>query len=312
MKGRVEKNENLAKEIEKEKKKQEFEEKRVLFEKKARKIIKIFSLAFLIFTSFFYYTRFLEPSMLLVSEIRIENAKVPASLSGLKLLHFSDLHYKTTTNEAFLIKLVDSVNALKPDIIVFTGDLLESEVSYTKEDYQVLTEKLSELACTISKYYVKGEEDYENDGIIEIIMKDAGFILLDNLHDTIYGTVDEKIQIYGLGIQGKNDFHQEEAFQEFTPDVFSIALFHEPDSIDKLANYPVDIALSGHSHNNQLQIPLIHSLLKKEGATAYLNGHYILSNTHLFVNSGLGTDNGLKLRFLSFPTLNFYRFVRPN
>lgn len=302
MMNRTEKNEKITKKIEKEKHKKENLEKK-------KRIVKILILVFIILSFLLYYMRFIEPKILVVKETKIENEKLPESFNGLKLVHFSDLHYKVTTEENELRNLIEKINRLKPDIVVFTGDLLDSNVTYTKEDYENLESELTKLNANIEKYYVLGEEDYKEKEQVKLIFKDANFIYLDNKSDIIYGSNNEKIQIVGLGSKEENDFQKEEALENLEQNLYTITIFHEPDRIDEVKNQNIDLVLAGHSHHNQINLPIISSLLTKDNAKTYKNSYYKINNIDFYINQGIGTDYNAKLRFMTFPTISFYRIV---
>lgn len=298
---RVEKNEKITKKIEK-------KEKIEQIEKKGKKWLLILFLLLFLFFACFYYMRFIEPKQLRVKEIKLEYATFPESLSGLKLVHFSDLHYKTTIEEEDLKNLVNQINLLKPDIVVFTGDLLDKNISYTIEDYSTLSKNLEAIDIDISKYYVKGEEDYNNSNL-EIIMKDAGFISLNNTSDIIYGNEQEWIQINGLGSELEQDFDAEAAFTDLSNEIFTITLLHEPDTILELTNNHIDLALAGHSHNSQINIPVLKEIFQDENAMTYYQEYYRINQTDFYINSGIGTNYTLKLRLFNPPTINLYRII---
>jgi len=297
MTNRVERSEKMVKKI----KKEEQHERNIQTGKKFFKIGLIF---LIIFVFWFYYMRFIETGMLFVEEVKIESSRVPASLSGLKVVQFSDLHYLTTFDHAYLDKLVSKINLTKPDIVVFTGDLLDSGISYRDEDYEDLINVLTKIECEISKYYVKGEEDYKVEKA-DYILSSAGFINLTNESDVITSSSFEKIEIHGFGTLSDEDFIDYSA----NSNTYSIALFHEADMILKLKDSYFDLALAGHSHGNQIHLGFMNQIFSKENAKEYVNGLYKLDSTTLFVNSGIGTSKSMKLRFLTPPSISLFRIV---
>ena len=88
---------------------------------------------------------------------------------------------------------------------------------------------------------------------------------------------------------------------------YTIVLAHEPDQIDYINNYDIDLYLTGHSHLWQVRLPLIGAIWTPEGAKKYYDEHYIIDETNMYVNGGLGTS-GLKLRYFNKPSINMYRF----
>ena len=86
-------------------------------------------------------------------------------------------------------------------------------------------------------------------------------------------------------------------------------MFHEADNILELQDKNIDLALSGHSLNNRINLPIIKDLLSVEGAIDYYDDYYNLNQTHLYINAGLGTNEN-RLRLFTPPAINFYRIVR--
>ena len=83
------------------------------------------------------------------------------------------------------IRIASKINELKPDIIVFTGDLLDKNISLTQNTEEELTTYLSSLKCSLYKYAIYGDEDLDNKRYSEI-MSNSGFILLENKITPLY------------------------------------------------------------------------------------------------------------------------------
>lgn len=278
-------------------------------DKKNRKftLLKIILLIIIFGFSLLYYMRFIETNRLSVKEVKIESIKIPESLSGLKVAHISDLYYKSTIDKNYLKKLTKEINRLKPDVLVFTGDLLSDEIEYSKEDYKDLIYYFKKMDVN-NKYYVKGDNDYNNNDISNIL-ESSEFVFLNNKEDYIYGSDNLKIVIHGLGSFIRDDFKLNDAFVTNDETLFNIVLLHEPDNILELKDRNVDLVLAGHSLNNRINLPLIKDLFNVNGAIDYYDSYYNVNQTHLYVNAGLGTNEN-RLRLFTPPTINFYRLVR--
>jgi len=284
--------------IEEEKQKQKRkEEKKKRFRKN---LIKTTIFIFLSIFATFYYMRFYEVKRLEVNEIKVEDKLIPESFNGFKIVHISDIHYKMTTEKLDLEKMVNKINKLKPDILVFTGDLLDETIDYEEKDYQELEEILLKIDVTMTKYYIKGNHDYNFDNI-EDIFYNSGFVSLNNSEDLIYLSDNEFIKLKGYGSSIKNDFNYQDNNNGYT-----ISIIHEPDNANIIKDS--NLILAGHSHNLQINIPVIKTLFKVNGCNNYYDNYYDLGNTKLYINSGIGTSI-YKLRLLTPPTINFYRLA---
>ncbi len=288
---------------EKKKEKKEGKEK-----KKSHFFLKILFLFIIIAFIGIYYMRFIETKMLFVKEIKIEDTNIPEGFSGLKVVHFSDLHYRMSTEEEDLKKIVHKINALKPDVLVFTGDLLDHTISYQKEDYDFLMEQFKKMDATIAKYYIKGNHDYFTDQV-DIILQNAEFTSLNNKSDVIYANEYEKIQFLGTGSSLENDFQKEEAMSNIENGLYTILLLHEPDNLLEMDHSSISLALAGHSHHHQIHIPYLCEAFTVEGAKTYHDSFYQVQNTSLYINGGIGTSI-YPFRLFAPPTINLYRLVR--
>ena len=103
------------------------------------------------------------------------------------------------------------------------------------------------------------------------------------------------------------DIAQIHEYLEQNNAVYKILLTHEPDIIDNTNIF--DLVLAGHSHNSQINLPIIRDFTKIDGAKKYYLPYYKVNNTNLYISGGLGTSN-YKLRFLNKPSINFYRIVK--
>ena len=107
----------------------------------------------------FLYAWFIGSKGLKVKEYKLAIENLPAEYHGLKVAHISDIHYGESINAKELEKLKDTVNSLKPDIIVFTGDISTDGLS--NKQIEEASEIMSQMKATIGKYAIKGNHDYD-------------------------------------------------------------------------------------------------------------------------------------------------------
>ncbi len=276
----------------------------------AKRIFTFLLILFILFSAFIYYVLNIGTTSLLVKEKKITTERMPSAFHGLKVIVFSDLHYPTTFLEKQLQNLQKEINIRKPDLIFFVGDLIESKEKISSKQEKTIQNFLSSLEAKLGKYAVLGEEDNEN---TKNILTSSAFRVLEDDYDLIYQKEMSPILLIGLDSRKKVPdfekalayFKEENAYQ----DIFSIALFHHPDTITSLLQTTkVDFAFAGHSHNGQIRIPYLAPLIKKEGATTYYDPYYKIENTELYISSGLGSSNS-PYRFFSRPSIFFFRFT---
>lgn len=299
---REEKNKKIAEKIR--------EEEKLEKKKKRRKKLSIFLLIMILIISLmFIYMRFVGTKGLIVREYKVVNEKLPKEFHGFKIVHFSDLHYLSSFDKSNLKKLITKINELKPDIVVFTGDLTDSDTEISSNDLDDIKNLLNKIQITTGLYAIKGNHDYDNNNF-EIVFNQTNFKILNNTYDLIYHHGSIPILITGIGSTIQNDYDIGSAYSYNEMDsLFTISLLHEADVLDEIiSSNKVDLALAGHSHNGQIRLPFIGALKTMEGSKKYYNEYYKVNNTDLYISGGLGTSL-FKLRFFNHPSINFYRLV---
>lgn len=292
--GRIEKNKEKQLEIIKD------EEK----EHQAKIIKRIVLLIILILiVSFFFilYVTEIATTKMVVREEIVQSSKVTKLFHGYKIVNFSDLH---DVSEEMVRETVKLINRSKPDLLLFTGDLLDGKDIDTKEKEKLVRE-LKKLSANSLKYAVLGENDTEQ---ASAILKEVGFNILENSYDLIYQG-DDSILLMGLNSDKENldsllAYYNTETKND---NIYSILMMHKPDSIDDvLARHSVDIAFAGHSHLGEVRLPLIGTIITREGAKKYKDGYYDINNTKFFISSGVGI-NVYDFRFFDRPSIDLIR-----
>ncbi len=264
-----------------------------------RHSFKIIKNLFIIFILLAIFVRFYGVSQIVTKEYSIISKEIPRGFDGIKIVQISDIHYGTTINESNLKKMVNKVNQLKPDIIVFTGDLVAKGINPTDKIKAEITVNLSKLEAPIGKYAIASNEDLESD-IFSDLITNSGFTLLNNEAKLIYNNDDEPIELVGISsINSKIEL----------TDNYKIALIHKPDDFDNIKNDNYNIVMAGHNHGGIIRLPFLGGLINIEGAKKYHNDYYEIDNTKLYVSSGLGTSN-INFRMFNQPSINLYRFYK--
>lgn len=303
MMSRSEKNEKIEKELKKEDQKEKSNKRKKTF-------LKIIFILFIIGLILIFYMHFIGTKGLQVREYKIESSQLPDNFHGFKIVHFSDLHYLTTIHQKEINNIVSKINELRPDLVVFTGDLIDNKKTPTKEELDSLIKSLNKITATIGLYAIKGNHDYINDNF-EKVFNATNFKILDNSYQLVYYKDSTPIIITGIGsiLEEKADIDQAFSYDK-DDNLYTITLLHEPDILDNIINkYSVNLALAGHSHNGQIRLPKIGAIVKMEKGTKYPNEKYTIGNTELYVSGGIGTSI-YELRFFNHPSINLYRLVK--
>lgn len=278
-------------------------------EQKTHTFLNIVIFVIVAITSLFLYAKYIGIKGLVVKEYRIQNNTLPSNFSGVKIVHFSDLLYKSTVTNNDVIELIDKINLYKPDIVVFTGDLVNKNVKLKAKDQSFLIEQLSNIHSTIGKYAISGDydfylKDYEN------IMTESGFTMIDNNYEELFYGTNESIYIVGLPSSIKSSIKLEEAFKFYDENnqKWTILLLHDGNTIKYLDNssYEVNLILGGHSLNGSVVVPYYGGLFIDKYSYKYYDSYYQKGITDIYISSGIGTNN-YKYRFNNKPSINVYR-----
>ncbi len=279
-----------------------------------KKIVSFFLIIFLLITLTIIYARYGGTSGLITKEYKIESSLIGEDFDGLKVVHFSDLHYLRVTNNDKLKEIVDEINLIKPDIVFFTGDLIDKDFTLTDKDKDDLINGLSSIKAKYGKYAVLGNHDYvKNIEIFKDIYSNSNFNLLQNSYDIIYSSNNDKLFIGGVDNYSYNEADINKVMEYFNDNSdisYKIILVHEPDYIDNiLTNYNVNLVLAGHSHNGQINIPYIKNFFLPYGSRKYYENYYKVNDTDLYISSGIG-ESSVNFRLFNKPSINFYRINR--
>lgn len=273
------------------------------------KKMKIFILLLLIAGGLFFWMRFISTKNLIIKEYAFKDSNLPSQFIGKKIVQFSDLHYGSTIFAKELDKIVNKINSQNPDLIFFTGDLVDKDYTMEKDDEKILIEALSNMKSKLGKYAVKGNHDYDYKKFNEL-MSDSGFELLVNDYEFIYTDNNIPIVLAGVSSPIKERINFKTTFdfikEDETANYFTILLAHEPDTLKDVRKYHINLMFSGHSHGGQVRLPLMKALVTPKGSKVYYEEHYLVDETNLYVSSGIGTSK-FKIRFFNRPSINLIR-----
>lgn len=282
MKTRTEKNKEIQNKITKEK-----------YQKKMRIIIKVFSIIFIFCFSIITYGIFIGAKSIVINEKKITSNLIPINFHGLKLVHFSDLLYDSL-NQTDLKNIQTKINKLKPDILVFTGDIQKKDYELTKNDIELLNNFFQGLHSSIKKYAIKGNQDTD---IFQVIMENSNFTILNNQEDLLYYQDLTPLKIVGFD---SNKLSFDNIKDE---NYYTICLIHNPDKID-LIKTKCHLTLAGDTLGGEIKIPFIKGLFTNH---KYNKEYYKLHDNQIYISNGLG--NNYKIRLFNRPNINLYRLT---
>ena len=276
-----------------------------------KKILKWLLIIFIILFLTIVYARYVGTMGLVTKEYTINDSDVPDGFDGIKIVHFSDLHYNRAISLSKVKSIIDEINLINPDIVVFTGDLIDRDATLSNKDYNDLTNLLLKINARYGKYAIMGNHDYikDKEKVIDVY-NGSNFKYLDNDYEVIYNKNMETIFIGGLGTISyeQEDINKTLDYLNENKDIdYKIVLVHEPDISGQIAkDYHVNLILAGHSHNGQVRLPIIGAIYTPPHARKYYDNYYRIEGTDLYISSGIGVSL-VNYRLWNRPSINFYR-----
>jgi uncharacterized protein len=246
-----------------------------------------------------------EPFRLGVTRLTLKSSKLNGA-PPLRILHFSDLHIeRSTIREKKLLKLIDE---LRPDVIVYTGDLLN--FSYltdvqARSDCQAI---LKQIQAPLGVYAIPGTPLIDSPEVLKSIYTGLDHIqLLINETQVIEGY--PLVQLIGLGCTHDRSLDAPQLDRlrpEVPPEKFSLLLYHSPDLMPEAIEANIDLYLCGHTHGGQVRLPIIGAILTGSiYRKRYEMGRYVQNHTTLYVSRGIGLEGkgAPRMRFLCPPEI---------
>lgn len=268
----------------------------------------LFFIIILLIVLLIIYGKFLGNSGLILKQYEITDNKIPNSFNNLKIAHFSDILYKRKEDIELFDTIIEKINDKKVDIIIFSGNLTGDNYKFNEEESRKVIEKLSKLNSTYGKYYVSGKND-KNDPSYDNIMTSSGFVSLNDNKDIIFSKKNEQIMLLGLDYNSPGAYIPD-AIKDLN-NLYKIITFSESDEIDEITSYNFELALSSNSLNGQINIPIVKDFFIRDGSKKYINPYYKVSNTNLYISSGIGTDK-IDFRLFNKPSCNIYVLKNKN
>lgn len=241
-----------------------------------------------------WYAFEIEPYRLTVEEYQREGRQGRGD--RLRLVQFSDLHIKEDFTCQDFRKVVERINALEPDLVLFTGDLYDHWTRYNEDEELVAL--LAQIQAREAKVAIWGNRDYVggSQDRYEELMARGGFTLLCSESTFVTTEGGSRILLTGLDDGMMGDAYVPDP-QDVPASDFSVLMVHEPNAADNFLSYAYDLVLSGHSHGGQINIPFLPEINHEAVsftimADKYPRGNFWLdADTMLHVNTGIGTTH---------------------
>jgi predicted MPP superfamily phosphohydrolase len=243
-----------------------------------------------------------------VRTIDIKSSKIPDGFSGNIIVHLSDFHNKKIGNP----KLIEAIKKVNPNIIVFTGDLIDSRL-YNEE---IAIGLLNEIRKIAPVYYVTGNHEWRS-GKYSRLRKRIENCKVTIVDDKYYKINKGNDSIYIVGFDDprkySNEYKEYKQFEikfkdvmnEIKDDKFKILLSHRPELFSLYSSQNIDLVFSGHAHGGQVRLPFIGGLFSPHQGLfpKYTDGIYKKENSILIVSRGLGNSSIAPQRLFNRPEI---------
>lgn len=268
-------------------------------------MLKAIIIVLILFVVFYFYNNNISTGGIILKEKRIINEKIPDNMNGLKIIQFSDLKYGTTMNINKVKELVNLINSRKPDLVLFTGNLISDKYELSAKEQESLIKILSKIDSRLGNYAIYG---YDDDESFRTILNQSDFNIMANGYDLIYKNNSDPILLIGedCALDERIDIKKSFEYKQTNQNIYTIVLTNETNPIDEILSNKPDLILAGGNLNGTIRIPGIGGIIKKTGSTKYMNPYYKVGDCDIFVSSGLGTD-GIGFRINNHPSINLIR-----
>lgn len=263
------------------------------------------------------YARYVEPYWPVLERRRMVLPKLPPGLAGLQIAQLSDLHLSECIPPSFLQEHLARVVARQPALIFLTGDYVTAG---NWKWIQQLPNVLRGLSAPCGVYAVLGNHDYgvyhpfptpRGRGIgdrVTAALEQIGIVVLRNTA-CVVEVAGARLQLVGVDDEWSGYCDPEAAFAGADPDLATIALTHNPDTVvERLAHCAYDWVLCGHTHGGQVRIPFYGAPVLPIRNRRYDAGEFDVHGKKLYVNRGLGCIR--QVRFNCRPEMTLFTLAQ--
>lgn len=233
-----------------------------------------------------------------VKEVTVKSDLLPANWKPVQIAVLSDLHIVSNTpgEKKWLEEVVAKTNALHPDVIMITGDIIDDSVDVLKEQVK----PLFDLKAKDGVYYVFGNHELYrgSDSWQHYFESQGASVLNDETQDVVLN--DNPVLLAGI-------YRRPELLKKQVVEKPVILLSHYPAVATRVPADMVTLQLSGHTHGGQI-LPL--AWLVANSNSGFVRGLYQVGKSHLYVSPGTGLWRGFPFRFMVPPEITLITLER--
>ncbi|WP_397571823.1 metallophosphoesterase [Schlesneria sp. T3-172] len=208
--------------------------------------------------------------------------RLPVEWDGLSILHLADTHFLGGVKRTYFERVCEEANGLKPDVILFTGDLLDD---LSTLDW--LPSTFGRLRAPLGKYFILGNHDWlVGAERIRAELQRQGWI--DLASQCIELRSPEKTRPLILAGDETPWMGTHPDLSQVDPSHFRILLSHTPDNITWATEQGIDLMLAGHTHGGQIRLPILGPVYSPSRfGCRYASGVFWIDPTLMYVSRGI-------------------------
>lgn len=229
-----------------------------------------------------------------VRRVELAIRDLPPALDGFRMVQLTDLHISRLMHGDWVREVVERSNALRPDLVVITGDLIDGSPQARAGDVRPLADLAARHGVIASlgnhEYYFGAERwtrTFEGLGMRVLVNRHAT-IEHEGGRLTIAGVTDRVAPRFGM--EGPST---RRALEGAAPDAPVVLLSHQPIGVAANAESGIDVQLSGHTHGGMIRG--VDQVVKRANG-GYVSGSYRVKGMQLYVSNGTGLWNGFPIR----------------
>ena len=242
-------------------------------------IIMLFLLTFIFFSYGFY-------NGLKITKYTFQDADIHEEFDGYRIVFISDLHGKEVGKGQH--KLIRAIESCNPDMVVFTGDMIDSH----HMDLSPIKDLLAGLSGMYPIYAVTGNHEKDNSSSYKELLKhyeEYGVNFLDDYYQTITKQ-GKHIGIYGIAYRDR--YYIKKGIKGPNKDInsFNILLYHDANVFSDISQYGYNLVLSGHTHGGIIRFPFLGGILNNDGSLfpEFDGGMFSMNGSSMIVSRGIG------------------------
>lgn len=258
------------------------------------------------------YGFWIEPHRIHVTHRKLITQKFH-SPTPLRILQLGDLHIERITKRE--IQLNQLVKTLKPDLILFSGDILNLSYRQDREAQDSARKIMAEWQAPLGVFSVSGSPAVDLKEIMSDLMQDLPIRWLNNERVTLHFQ-QQPFDLVGLSCTHRpyQDAPVLQSLLKESSGNFTILLYHSPDLAPDASESGIDLQLSGHTHGGQVRVPLFGAIYSGSlYGKRFEKGSYLLGEMLLYVTRGIGMEGAgaPRVRFLCSPEIILWEISAP-